>query len=231
MRHVLAAAAVLTATGLAAAPPAPALAQAAKPKPKPRVSKFFPYWEAYQRIPAAERTRFQLAYRLLSDDKPLTDVPLFAVDGARREPIAIAADGRMRPPSTEFFRSKTAVIDIEGPSRGRSAEVNLELLATAQPAREMDATVFTATLDQANAGIRKAAGPIGLVAPKMARIVFTGAGSGEAVGADGRRTPLPSVKGESGPYYQPGVQPGVQRLVFARAPSKLMIGPAVKKKR
>jgi hypothetical protein len=157
--------------------------------------------------------------------KPAAGMPLFAVDGARREPIAISPDGRMRPPSLDFFRSKTAVIDAPGAS-GRSFNVELELLATAQPAREMDAAELAAAIAQSNAGIRKAAGLIGVAAPKMAKISFEGAGSGHAVGADGRRTPLPVQNGL--PYYAPQSMPGVQRLVFASVPSKLLIGTAPK---
>ena len=195
-------------------------APAAKPSPKPKVKQLFPYWENYLRIPAAERTRFQPAYTL----RP-ANLSLFAVDGPRREPIAVGPDGRMRPPGPEFFRSKTAVVDAPG-ATGRNFNISLELVATAAPAREMEAAEMTATITQANAGIRKAAGLIGVVAPKMARVGFVGAGSGEAVGADGRRTPLPVSNGA--PYFQPSAMPTARRLVFARTPTKLLLGTAPK---
>lgn len=230
-RAVWALAAALVIGGLTAVvtAPEPAFAQAAKPKPKIKPKQIFPYWENYLRIPAAERTRFHLAYTLTSNGKPLTDVALFAVDGARREPIAIGPDGRLRPPSLDFFRSKTAV--IEAPTAtGRAFNVQMELLATAPPAREMDAATVAAAIDQANAGIRKAAGPIGMVAPKMARMVFEGAGSGEAVDAQGRRTPLPTAAGGD-PVFQPAAMPNARRLLFARTPVKLQLATAPKAKR
>ena len=209
---------------------APAHAQArpgqpAKPAAKPKPKQVFPYWENYLRIPAAERTRFQLAYTLSIGGKPAGGAQLFAVDGARREPIAVGPDGRMRPPPLDFFRSKTAVIDNPGAS-GRSFNVELELLATAQPAQEMDAAEMAAAIAQTNAGIRKAAGLIGVVAPKMGKVSFEGAGAGQAVGADGRRTPLPVLNGL--PYYAPAAMPNVRRLVFTRAPTKVLIGTAPK---
>lgn len=237
MRPVLAAAFLLAAAaagGLVSAPPSPALAQsqaaqsqAAKPRAKPRPKQVFPYWENYLRIPAAERGRFQLAYRLLAGDRPVTDLQLFAVDGGRRERIAIDAEGRMRPPSLDFFRSRTAVIEAPG-ALGRTVSINMEVLANVPPAPEIETAQLAATLTQANAAIRKAAGPLGLVAPKMARVVLKGAGSGEAVDAQGRRTPLPVANGS--PYFQPAAMPTARRLVLAQRPSRLMLGPALKKK-
>ena len=226
MRHVFFAAALLASSLAVAALPTPALAQAAKPEAKPKLGKVFPYYENYLRIPPAERSRFTLGYTVTANGKPAPDLALFAVDGARRVPIAVGPDGRMRPPPADMLRSKTAVLD--GP-KGRKVGIEMSLLATATPAREMDAAELEAALAQTNAGIRKAAGPIGLVAPKMARISFAGAGAGEAVTADGRRTPLPVLKGS--PYYQPSTMPNVRRLVFARTPSELLIGSAAPKKK
>lgn len=228
MRHLVAAALVLTATGLAAAPPAPAQAQAAKPKPKPKIKQLFPYYENYLRIPAAERTRFQPSYILSSGGKPLTNQPIFAIDGERREAIVVEADGRMVPPSAAFLRSRTAVAEAPG-AAGRDFNVELELRATAAPAREMAPAVLAAAISETNAGIRKAAGPMGLLAPKITRVVFRDAGSGEVIGADGRRTPLPTTS-KGVPYFNPTAMPGARRLVFARTPSKLLLSAEPKKK-
>jgi hypothetical protein len=229
-RALLALAAALAAGSLGAtALPEPAQAQgAAKPKPKPKPKQIFPYWENYLKIPAAERTRFAPGYFLTwKGPKPAAELPMFAVDGARRVPIAVGPDGRMTPPPVEFFRSKTALMDAPG-AEGHSFNVSLELLATMAPAREVAASEVTATLNQSNAGIRKAAGLIGIAAPKMGRMIFVGAGSGEAVDASGRRTPLPIVRGA--PYFQPSAMPTAQRVVLARAPSKMMLSPSPKDK-
>jgi hypothetical protein len=222
--------AAISVGGLASAVlPEPAQAQqAAKPKPRPRPKQLFPYWENYLKIPAAERSRFAPAYILNAGGKPLTDLELFAVDGTRRVPVAIGPDGRMTPPPIDFFRSKTAVMDAPG-AQGRNLNVEMQLVATLAPSREMAAPQLTATIDQANAGIRKAAGLLGVAAPRMGRVVFRDAGSGEAVDAQGRRTPLPIVNGA--PAFQPSTMPGAQRVVLARAPSKVLIGPASKPKK
>jgi hypothetical protein len=203
----------------------PAKGKAAADKPK--VKEVFPYWEHFLRIPAADRSRFQLAYYISADGKPLTGVDVYAADGGRREPIAMGAEGRARPPSIEFFRSKTAVIEAPAAS-GRKVGVNMVLQATAASAQELDAAEMVATLAQANAGIRKAAGPIGLVAPKMGRTIFVGALGGEGIAADGRRVRLPMV-GNS-PYFQPAALPGVRRLVLNKAPTRIALAPAVKTK-
>lgn len=231
-RAAWALAAALSVAGLTAGAALPeaaqAQAQAAKARPKLRPKQLFPYWENYLRIPAAERTRFAPAYIVTSGGKPMTDFGLFAIDGARRAPIAIAADGRMTPPPAEFFRSKTAILDAPA-ATGRKFDIQMELVATAAPAREMQAAPLTATIAQSNAGIRKAAGLLGIAAPRMAQVVFVDAGSGEAVDAQGRRTPLPLGAGGS-PYFQPASMPNAQRLVLARAPSKILIGTAPKAK-
>lgn len=229
-RALWALAAVLSVGGLAAgASPEPAQAQqAAKPKPKPKPKQLFPYWENYLKIPAAERTRFAPGYFLkLAGNKPATELSMFAIDGTRRVPVAVGPDGRMTPPPVEFFRSKTAIVDAPG-AEGQSFNISMELLATMAPAREVPASEVLATLNQSNAGIRKAAGLIGIAAPKMARAIFVGAGSGEAVDAQGRRTPLPLVRGA--PYFQPAAMPTAQRVVLARVPSKVMLSPAAKAK-
>jgi hypothetical protein len=212
----------------AVASPEPANAQqTAKPKPKPKPKQLFPYWENYLKIPAAERTRFAPGYFMTWKGPKPAELRLFAVDGARRTPVAIGPDGRMTPPPIDYFRSKTAVMDAPG-AEGHSFNISLELLATMAPAREVPASEIVATLNQSNAGIRKAAGLIGMAAPKMGRVLFVGAGSGEAVDAQGRRTPLPIVRGA--PAFQPSSMPTAQRVVLAQTPSKVMLSTAAKAK-
>jgi len=105
----------------------------------------------------------------------------------------------------------------------------MELEATARPAAEMNAADITAAVDQANRGIRRAAGVIRFAVPKMAGVQFEGAGSGEVVMADGKRAPLPVVRGH--PAFMPASFPAAKTLVLARTPSRLLIGPAPKAKK
>ena len=54
----------------------------------------FPYLDAYLKLPAADRSRFRLAYYFRSNGKPLT-APAWLVDGAQRQPLAVRPDGRV----------------------------------------------------------------------------------------------------------------------------------------
>ncbi len=83
----------------------PAAAKRAEPL---KLGKIFPYYDAYLRIPAAERTRFQLGYFLMQNGRPAAGAPVFAVDNGTRTPIAVGPDGRMTPPPLALLRSKTA---------------------------------------------------------------------------------------------------------------------------
>jgi hypothetical protein len=226
-KTILAAAAFALALG-SAVPASEALAQgrpaAQAKKELPKLKQIFPYYDAYLRIPAAERTLFQPAYFVTRAGKPFGEAKLAVVDGATRTPIAVAADGRMRPPPLEMFRSKTALVDLDtGPGK---FGVEMSIIPTAAPAQEMDAANLAASIDQTNRGIRRVAGILGMAAPKMAQVKFLGAGSGEVVLADGRRAPLPLVEG--GPAFRPAAFPNASRIVLARTPSRALIGPIPK---
>lgn len=220
------AAALLAAFALAA--PLAATAQSGRPaaakKAEPlKLGKIFPYYETYLRIPAAERNRFQLAYFLMQSGRPAGNLPVFAVDGGVRTPIAVAPDGRMTPPSIALLRSKTAVASFPANS---AVNVQMSLLPAAAPATEMNAADLAASVEQANRAIKRAAGVVGFAVPRMGQVKFMGAGSGHAVLADGGRAPLPVVEGA--PVFQPASLPNARTIVLARAPSRALLGPAAK---
>jgi len=210
-------------SGAAAQSARPAAAKKAEPL---RPAKIFPYHETYMRLPAAERTRFQLAYFLLLNGRPAPGADVYVEDGGVRTPIAIAPDGRMQPPPLALLRSKTASVVF--PQGTEKFNVQMSLIPTAPLGQEMRAADLAAAIAQANRGIRRAAGVIGLVAPRMGQVKFIGAGSGEAVLADGRRVPLPIVEGA--PVYQPAALPNARTLVFARKPTRALLGPAAKRR-
>lgn len=58
--------------------------------------------------------------------------------------------------------------------------------------------------------------------PKIEGLAFRGVASGEAELANGRRVPLPVVKGVV--TFRPPVLPTAITLRFARAPSRIEIG-------
>jgi hypothetical protein len=97
--------------------------------------------------------------------------------------------------------------------------VSLEPLVA--PAADLDAAELAAAIAQAGPGMKKIAGVLGLALPMPKAVLFVGAASGEAVLADGKRVPLPLVKGA--PAYDPAVIPGARRIRLASVPRKLDI--------
>ncbi|HEY0435386.1 MAG TPA: hypothetical protein VGC92_02025, partial [Phenylobacterium sp.] len=57
-------------------------------------SKLFTHYDAYLRIPPAERSRFTMFFYLKQGAQPLT-APVWLVEGDRRIPIPVRADGHV----------------------------------------------------------------------------------------------------------------------------------------
>ncbi len=181
--------------------------------------KVFPYLDAYLKLPAADRSRFRLAYYFRSNGKPLT-APAWLVDGAQRQPLAVRPDGRVeRPPTLAQLEGGKVQIDVEP---GTKVGVSMSVEPLLAPARDMAARELTAALSQASTGVRKALGVLAMAMPKLEVIQFHGVTAGEAELADGRRMALPVVKGLV--TYDPAKLAGAKTLRFARAPSRLEFG-------
>lgn len=187
------------------------------------LGKVFPYLDAFLKIPPAERSRVKVGYALLRDGKPAAGVQAWIVSpGGQRAPIGISADGRfLRLPTLGELTngSKIAFNMDEGVKMG----IRMDLGPAAHPAQEMDARELTTSVNEANTVIKKAAGPMGLVAPKMAQIVFIGAPSGVAVMADGRTAPLATVRGQAS--FVPATTPGAVKVRLVKAPARLAFSP------
>ena len=203
-------------------------AKAAKPPP---VGKVFRFLDAYLGIPAAERSRFTLAYYLRQpgDRPPPPGVRVWVVQGSQRTELPVAASGRLAHPTLAMLTNKAATVKVDRPNPDLNLNLSMELEATARPAAQLNAADLVAAVDQANRGIKRAAGVIGFAVPRMAGVKLEGAGSGEVVLADGRRAPLPVVGGS--PAFMPASFPTARTLVLARAPGRLLIGPAPKAKK
>lgn len=196
----------------------------------PPLKSVFKYLDAYLKIPAADRDKFTLAYymRAPGGGGPPPGVRLYAVSGGQRTPLSVAANGRVEHPSLAMLNSK-ATFAVDKPSPNVKLNFNMALEPTARPATQMNAAELASAVDQSNRGIRKAAGVIGLVAPKMASVRGVGGGSGEVVLADGKRAPLPVIGGA--PTFMPASFPGARTVVFATTPSRLELAPAPKAKK
>jgi hypothetical protein len=185
--------------GLAAAIAAAPAAAAGK---QVDAKKVFPYLDAYLKLPAADRSRFRLAYYFRRDGKPLA-APVWLVDGAARSPIPLRADGfaERLPSLAQIDRAKVEVEVEEGAKLG----VSMEMEPTLAPAAMLDARELAAAFAQCETGTKKALGILAMAAPKLKGMVFHGVPSGEVEFADGRRAPLPMVNGR--PVFSPASTP------------------------
>ena len=181
--------------------------------------KVFPYLDAYLKLAPGDRNRFRMAYSFKKDGKPLT-ASIWLVDGATRLPIALRPDGRVErlPTLAQLDRAKVQV-DVDA---GAKIGVSMSLEPVLAPAAELNARDLTAALTQASAGMRTALGVLAMAMPKLEALQFHGVTSGEVEFADGRRTPLPVVKGVV--TYTPAALPGAKTLRFPRAPGRVEIG-------
>jgi hypothetical protein len=205
----------------AAAAIAAPVSAAARGKSVP-AAKAFPYLDAYLKLPPAQRSRFTLAYYLTVAGKPATGVQAWIVEGARRTPIPIGAEGRvLRLPTLGELGAGTILLDT---SPDTKFGLQLEMEPLVRLATDFDAPSLVASIAQADAGVRKAAGLLGFAAPKLIRVYFKGGEGGEAVFADGRRVRLGMLKGMA--YFDADSQHGARTIHFARAPTRMAIGPA-----
>jgi len=208
---------IVSAAALAATP---GLAMAADKK-APAVRKVFPYYDLYLGIPAAERSRFVMAYYLKVNGKPAGGQNLYVVmPGGARTLLAQAADGRFTRLPT-LAELKDGVLDADKKSAADKFSISMEMQPVARLGETVATADFVAALDQCNTAIKKRAGVIGFAVPKMEQVLFVGAGSGAAVLADGKTAPLPAFKGM--PLYRPGDLAGAHALKFARSPARAIL--------
>jgi hypothetical protein len=194
-------------------PAAPAFA-ANKTLPAQRLYR---YYDNYLALPAAERSHFTVAYYLKQQDGAPLAAPVWMVDGARRTPIPLRADGKMlRLPTAAELANAKVEFGID-----ETAKIGLGVgpEPSAAPSADLDARDLALAVSQAASGMKKMAGIMALAVPKVQEVAFLGAGSGEVEFADGHRAPLPLVKGS--PTYNPANQPNARRIHLARVPAKL----------
>lgn len=196
---------------------AASLANAADKAPV-KFAKIFPFLDKYLALPANQRDRFRLAYtfRVNGQTAGALKAEIIQADG-RRAPFPIGPDGRpARLPTAAELQGASLALGV--PAEAKMG-VKLDLEPSLAPAREMNPHDLAAAIIQANAGMAQAVGLMSFAVPKLTAVGFPGAGSGEAILADGKKAGLPI--GEGAPYYAPAKLAGAQKLVFARAPTTL----------
>lgn len=198
----------------------PALAEAKK---SVEVGKAFPFLENYLKLPAAERSRFTVAYYLKRDGRPAAGLKGAIIMGAARTTLTVQASGKVAPlPTLAHFRGG-AKVEFDVPE-GTRMSMNLSLEATMRSAAEMSAAELALAVAQSAKGARKAAGLLGVAMPAINAVHFKGVSAGTVVHADGRTTALPVRDGS--PVFQPEKLRTAATLRFARAPTQLLLGPA-----
>ena len=186
-----------------------------------KLAKLYPYLDLYLGLPPAQRSRFVMAYYLKQDGARPTGVTLAVLGSSgARTPVGIGGDGRILfTPSLSQLKSE-AQIELSAP-KGAKISLNMELQATTPPRQSMETIELVAAIQQCDAAIRSKAGVLGFAAPKVKRVVFRGAGSGQALNASGVGRPLPMQMGH--PAFDPEQMPGVTALKFARSPAALLL--------
>jgi hypothetical protein len=217
MRSVLksrAAASALIAMALVAATPLAARAEAGKIAP---ATKVFSFLEAFLKVPAAERSRIRVTYAVLRDGKRAAGLKatLIEANGART-PLPIDGEGRFeRTPTLAQLQAK-AQVGFDVPADTKLGSTML-LDPVIKPAAEYDARELVATVEESNSAIRKAAGPMALMAPQMDGLNFKAADSGVAVFPNGSSKPLPVAAG--GVVFEPDQFKGASRVRLAKTPT------------
>lgn len=204
-----------------AAAPLPALAD----DQRVALAKAFPMLEQYLAVPAAERSRFYLAYRATRDKRPVPDARAAIVSpGGGAVPLSFDRAGFLtsRLPSLGQLKGGAQFVMAGAPFK-----LDAEARCAIVPSTHIDAGELAAALTQANAAIAKVAGPMAALIPKLTAVYFPDSGGGHALLAGGREAPLPMFDAPTiGPiaYFEPARTAGATAVVFVKPPSRILLG-------
>jgi hypothetical protein len=193
------------------------------------IDKAFPYLAAYLALPAAERSRFYLAYRAMRDKHPALDAraTLIAASGVRTPLLFDRIGAVARLPSLAEMKSAANVEFDSAPF-----QLGIELRCATVPSTRIDVAELAASLAQVNSAVTKLAGPLSLIVPKLTAAFFPDAVGAQALMGDGRLVALPvfaaPIIGQV-PYIEPSVLAGARMVMLARAPSRIVLGGHPKK--
>lgn len=192
----------------------PALAEKSAP-----ADKVLPFLDKFLKVPAAERTRLKLSYAIRHDGKPIPNLKTTLVEkNGTRTVLPVNAEGYFErlPTLAQLDGDPTLVFDVPADFKMGSA---MDIGTALKPAQDYDVRELTATVNEANTVIGKAAGIASMMAPKMSGITFINADNGVVVFADGHTAPLPEVKAM--PYFRPDDHKGAVRVKLTKTPTKV----------
>ncbi|WP_454717084.1 hypothetical protein [Caulobacter segnis] len=192
----------------------PALAEKSAP-----ANKVLSYLDKYLKIPPAERSRVRVIYGIRHDGKPVPNLKVTLVEkNGARIPMPLTADGFFErlPTLAQLEGDPTLVFDV--PADWKMGTI-MDFQTQLKPATEYDARELTATVNEANAVIGKAAGVASFMVPKMSGIAFLNAQNGVVVFADGHTAPLP--KAREMPYFLPANHQGAAQVKLTKTPTRV----------
>ena len=183
----------------------------------------FPGLKGFLNLSAAERSQINIYYAVRIKRAAPSAVKILLTQNGQSIPLHVGADGRITPLPTREQLNGSAKITISGPASGSYA-MKLHVFSTQPNGKVYDVNGLTTGIKQGNSAMGKIAGPLALMLPKLDRIYFVGAGSGEAEFADGQKKPLPKTtsSGEypaGTPYFVPAQMTGATRLHFSNTVS------------
>lgn len=180
-------------------------------------AKVFSFLEAFLKVPPAERSRIKVTYALMREGKRATGVKATLIEAnGVRTPLPIDGEGRFeRTPTLAQLQAK-AQVSFDVPADAKLGSTML-LDPVLKPAAEYDARELVATVEDSNKAIRKAAGPMAMMAPRMDGLKFLAVDSGVAIFPNGSSRPLPVSAG--GVVFEPGQFKGASRVRLAKTPS------------
>lgn len=182
-------------------------------------TKVFPFLEAFLKVPASERSRMRVSYSLRQGGKLPVGVKATLVEaGGARTPLPIDPAGRFeRTPTLAQLQAK-AQVTLDAPPETKFG-IEMDLDPTLKPAMEYETRDLAATVAESNAAIRKAAGPMAMMAPTMTGIAFAKGETGAVVFPNGSTQPLPVIEGM--PYYRPEQFKGAIKVRLGRMPASV----------
>ncbi len=201
-----------------------AMAQQAVDSETVPASKVFPFYDTYLNLPANQRDRFHMEYAVMGG--PVSDAHLTLKRPTGDVPIPLGADGRLQIEPT-LADLKSAQVTMTTP-KGAHYAIGLRLIATMPPAQTLDVAPLKVGIDQARAAAKKAAGLMSMMVPDFQTVCFVGAGSGQAILADGKSVALkisapPSSPKFLNPCLTPADMPEARQVTLARAPTQILI--------
>ena len=179
-------------------------------------AKVFPMLDKFYAAPPAERSLLTMRFSYTEEGRPATNLRLTLVQGAKRTPLPIRADGKVERIPTQAELADHAQVAIEAP-KGSKFAAHMSVDTAIRPTLEISAGDCAKAIDQYDAQVKRQAGILAMVVPKAKACTFPGAGSGVAVMGDGKNQPLPVIKGM--PAFEPENARGAKLIRLARAPS------------